>query len=149
MVERQHVARDDVDVGLRELAVAALLWTLAAPHLLDLVAPQRELEPARVLQHVARERDGEVVVQAEACVVGVVGGVQPAQDVHLVVDLTLTQQLVERLGGARLDRGEPVQLERRAQRVDHVQLDDTLGGQELGEAAERGRPAGTHANSSR
>ena len=47
VVERQLVAADDVDVGLGELAVAALLRPLAAPHLLDLVAAERELERAR------------------------------------------------------------------------------------------------------
>ena len=54
----------DVDVGLGELAEAALLRPLAAPDLLDLVAPERELEVPGVLQHVARERHGEVEVQA-------------------------------------------------------------------------------------
>ena len=66
VVERQRVAADDVDVGLGELAVAALLRPLAAPGLLDLVAPERELEVAGVLQHVARERHRQVEVQPEA-----------------------------------------------------------------------------------
>ena len=46
VVERQLVAADHVDVGLGELAVAALLRPLAAPGRLDLVATERELELA-------------------------------------------------------------------------------------------------------
>ena len=64
-VRRELAHVDDVDVGLGELAVAALLRPLAAPHLLDLVAAEREGEVPGVLQHVARERHGEVEVQAE------------------------------------------------------------------------------------
>ena len=65
VVEGQGVASDDVDVGLGELPVATLLWSLPAPHLLDLVAPEREVQLTGVLQHVARERHGEVEVQPE------------------------------------------------------------------------------------
>ena len=64
-VRRQLADVDDVDVGLGELAVAPLLGTLAAPHLLDLVAAEREGQVPGVLQHVAREGHGEVEVQAE------------------------------------------------------------------------------------
>ncbi len=146
VVKRQNVAGDNVDIGLGELAVAALLGTLAAPHLLDLVAPEREVELAGVLQHVARERHGEVEVQAEARVGRLVvgGSLQPSQDVDLLVDLALAQQLLERLDRACLDRREPVQLERPAQRVDHVQLDEALLGQKLGKPAQRGRPGHEH-----
>ena len=65
VVERQLVAAHDVDVGLGELPVAALLRPLAAPGGLDLVAPERELQLAGVLEDVAREGHGEVEVQAE------------------------------------------------------------------------------------
>jgi hypothetical protein len=51
-VEAERVPPDDVDVGLGELAVAALLRPLTAPAALDLVAPEREVELALVLQHV-------------------------------------------------------------------------------------------------
>ena len=111
VVEGQLVAADDVDVGLVELAVAALLRPLAAPGRLDLEATEGELELAGVLQHVAGEGDGEVVVQAQSGVAGALVGVQPAQDVDLLVDLAALGQAVERLDGAGLDVGEPVQLE--------------------------------------
>ena len=112
-MRRQRVAVDDVDVGLEELAVAPLLRPLAAPHLLDLVAAERELQLAGVLQHVAGERHGQVEVQARArrrrSSVGV--GLQPAQHVDLLGGLALAQQLVERLDRAGLERREAVQLE--------------------------------------
>ena len=38
MMQRKRAIADDVDVHLVELAEAALLWALAAPDLLDLVA---------------------------------------------------------------------------------------------------------------
>ncbi len=65
VVGGQRGGVDDVDVGLGELAVAALLRALAPPHLLDLVAPEREGQLVRVLQHVAGERHRQVEVQAE------------------------------------------------------------------------------------
>ena len=112
VVERQLVAADDVDVGLGELAVAALLRPLAAPGRLDLEAPERELQLAGVLQDVARERHRQVEVQAQRrCRRALVVGVQPAQDVDLLVDLAALGEAVERLDDAGLDVGEAVQLE--------------------------------------
>ena len=56
---------DDVDVALGELAKAPLLGALTTPYRLDLVAAEGEGELARVLQDVARERDGQVEVQTQ------------------------------------------------------------------------------------
>jgi hypothetical protein len=134
VVERQRVARHDVDVGLDEFAVAALLRPLATPDLLDLVATERELEVTGVLEDVPRERHREVEVQSEAGVPVVRFGVQPAQDVDLLLHLPLAGQRVERLDGRRLERRETVQLERRAQPVENRELDIALGRQQLGEA---------------
>ena len=51
IVRRQRVAVHDVDVGLQEFPVAALLRAAhPPPALLDLVAAERELQLARVLQ---------------------------------------------------------------------------------------------------
>ena len=139
VVERQRVPVDHVDVGLQELAVAPLLRALAPPRLLDLVAPERELQLARVLQDIPGERHGQVEVQPERVVGGIVRvGLQAAQHVHLLGGLALAQQLVERLDGAGLQRREAVQLERRAQVVEHVLLDHALRRQPLGEPAQRG-----------
>ena len=136
VVRGQGGVVDDVDVGLGELPVAALLRPLAAPHLLDLVAPERERELMCVLQHVAGERDRQVEVQAELGL-GVVGGVQPLDDVDLLVDLALLGQPVQRLDRPGLDRGEPVQLEGLPQPIQHVLLDDALVGGVLGETGQR------------
>ena len=139
VVERQLVAPDDVDVGLGELAVAALLRPLAAPGRLDLVAAERELQVPGVLEHVARERHGEVEVQAELLPASPssVVGLQPAQDVDLLVDLAALGEPVERLDDPGLDVGEAVQLEGARQRRDDLALDDALGRQQLGEPAQR------------
>ena len=138
-VRRQLADVDDVDVGLGELAVAALLRPLAAPHLLDLVAAEREGEVAGVLEHVAGERHGEVEVQAQLGVACRVVAGQPADAVDLLVGVAaLAEQPLDRLDGAGLDRGEPVQLEGLADDVEEVLLDDPLGGQVLGETADRG-----------
>jgi hypothetical protein len=138
VVERQRVTVDDVDIGLEELAVATLLRPFTAPRLLDLVAPQREVELAGVLEHVAGERDGQVEVQPEAAVgIAVVLRLQPAQQVDLLVGLALAQQLVEWLDGAGLDRGEAVELEDLTDGVDDVLLDETLARQPFGKAGHR------------
>ena len=140
VVEGQLVAPDDVDVGLVELAVAALLRSLSAPRGLDLVAAERELEVPGVLEDVARERHRQVVVEPErACrvVAGAVLGLQPAQEVDLLVDLPALREPVERLDDTGLDVGEAVQLEGARQRGDHLALDDAVGGQQLGEPAQR------------
>ncbi len=149
VVEGQRVPADHVDVGLPELAVPALLGPLAAPGLLDLVAAERELEVAGVLQDVPRERHGEVEVQRERVVRPLVG-VQPPDGVDLLVDLALAQQLVQRLDRPRLQRREAGQLERVAQLSLHLLLDEALGRQPLREPGQRSRPlAAAHATSPR
>ena len=108
---------DDVDVGLGELAVAALLRPLAAPRRLDLVAPERELELAGVLEHVAGERHGEVEVQPEPGVAVV--GRRPAAGAGRRPPCRSRRpcaQPVERLDDPGLDVGEAVQLEGARQR---------------------------------
>ena len=133
VVRGQGVGVDDVHVGLGELAVPPLLGPLAAPDLLDLVAPEGEVELVGVLQHVAGERHGQVEVQPQLGP-GAGVGVQPLDGVHLLVDLTLLGQPVQRLDGAGLDRGEPVQLEGLPQPVEHQLLDDPLFRGELRKA---------------
>ena len=124
---------------MKELAVPALLRPLAPPDLLDLVAPERELQVAGVLEDVARKRDRQVKVQAEPRVSVAVGGLHPPQDVDLLVDLAFASQLIERLNRARLDGCEPMQLERPAKDVQHVLFDEPLRGQILRKPGERGR----------
>ncbi len=115
VVQRQGARVDDVDVGLQELAVPTFLRPLPSPHLLDLVAPEGELQLARILQHVAGERHGQVEMEGELAVgitLGVVVGGQAPHAVDLLVDLALGQQLLDGLDRTRLDVGETVQLER-------------------------------------
>jgi hypothetical protein len=119
-----------------ELAVTPLLGPLPAPHLLDLVAAEGELQRVRVLQHVAGEGHGQVEVQPQ--LVGLARlGVQPADGVDLLVDLTLLAQPFQWLHGPGLDRGEAVQLEGLTEPVEHEQLDDPGLGRVLGEAGQR------------
>jgi hypothetical protein len=140
VVEGQLVAADDVDVGLGELAVAALLRPLAAPHLLDLVAAEGELELAGVLQHVAGERHGQVEVQAEPASGPGRGALvrrpAAAQDVDLLVEVSPLRSSWSSGSTAGSRSAKPCSSKVRAG-VDDLLLDDALGGQELGEAAER------------
>ena len=134
---------DDVDVGLGELAEAPLLRPLPAPDLLDLVAAEREGEPAGVLEHVAGERHGEVEVQAQRGIPAAVVAREPADAVDLLVGVAaLAEQPLDRLDGPGLERREPVQLEDLADDVEEVQLEEPLGGQELGEPGDRGHLGG-------
>ena len=88
VVECQRVLVDHVNVRLRELAKTSLLRSLSSPHLLDLIPAKRELEFSRVLHDVARKRDGEVEVQAEAGIC-IPLSMEAPNDVHLFVDLAL------------------------------------------------------------
>jgi hypothetical protein len=136
-VERQRVAVHHVDVGLQELAVPALLRALAAPHLLDLVPAERELQLAGVLQHEAGERHGQVEVQPQRVVAATTLFLQALEQVHLFRGLALAQKLVERLHRTRLERREAVQLEGGPDFVQDVLLDHPLGRQPLREAGNR------------
>ena len=141
-VPGEGVLADHVEVRLVELAEAAVLRALATPDLLDLEAPQREGEVVLVLEYVAGQWNGEVEVQPQGARLVVPGlfrgvlalGVEAAQHVHLLVDLSLAQQLLERFDGARLDAREPMQLGHLAEHVDHVLFHETLRGEPLREA---------------
>ena len=142
-VRRELADVDDVDVGLGELAEAPLLRPLAAPDLLDLVAAEREGELAGVLEHVAGERHGEVEVQAQRGIPAAVVAGEAADAVDLLVGVAaLAEQPVDRLDGPGLERREAVQLEDLADDVEEVQLEEPLGGQELGEPRDRGHLGG-------
>ncbi len=110
VAERQFAVAHDVDIRLGELAGAALLRTLTAPDLLDLVAAERKRKVAGVLDDVAGERDRQVEVQGQGVVVALGGfGIfavvvlQAAESVHLFVDIAFTQQLADRFHSAGLD----------------------------------------------
>ena len=110
----QGLVTDDVDVSLGELAIAALLRTFTTPHLLDLVATEREVQVAGVLQHVAGEGNGEVEVQAQTVLLGprvMRVSVQSIDDVDLLVDLSLAGELLHGLDGTGMDRRETMKLE--------------------------------------
>ena len=134
----QAIDVDDVDVRLRELAESALLRALAAPHLLHLVAAQREIQTRRVLHDEAREGHGEVEVQRQRILVARLA-VQAAYGVHLLVDLPLAQEYVDRLHAAGLQGGEAVELEDAAHRVEHLELDEAAFGEPLRESRQAGR----------
>ncbi|MEY9777057.1 hypothetical protein ABH915_002665 [Arthrobacter sp. MW3 TE3886] len=59
---------------------------------------------------------------------------EPAQPVDLFIDFPLAQQLAHRLHGAGLDRGETMELEGPAQRVQHMEFHQPLLGEPLGES---------------
>src|SRR5690606_32436919 len=117
-----------------------------APDLLDLIAPEREGQPAGVLEDVARERHGEVEVESELGVAGVLAArCEPAHGIDLLVGVaTLADEAVDRLNRPRLDGGESMQLEHLTDGVEEVQLEQPLGGQQLRESGERGHLGGGH-----
>ncbi len=137
MVKGQGIGADDVHIGLDELAEAAILGALTAPHLLDLVSLEREVQLARVLQHVSRQRDGEIEVQSELGVLGI-ASLEAVEQIDLLGGFPLAQKLIEWFDGTRLDSREPVQLERLAQGVQNALLDDSAVGQPLGETGKGG-----------
>ncbi len=135
VVRRQRVLTDDVDVGLEELAITPFLRAFATPHLLHLIAAEREDQMSGVLEHIAGEGHRQIEVQAKLGRI-VLGGVEPLDDIDLLVDLTLAGQLLQRFDGPGLDRGEAVKLERLPHDVERSLLDDPPSGQEFGETGE-------------
>src|SRR5699024_8536534 len=65
VVERKFPVGDDVDISLEELAEATILGAFATPDLLDLVALEREVQLARILNHVTGKRNSEIEVEPE------------------------------------------------------------------------------------
>src|SRR5512133_2136634 len=113
---------DDVDVGLGELAIAALLRTLTPPDLLDLVAPKGKNELMGVLQHISSERHGEIEMQTK--ISRSVLAMQPLHGVDLLVDLALLGQTIQWLDRPSLDGCGAVQFEGLSQPVQHELFDD-------------------------
>src|SRR5699024_5452308 len=72
------------------------------------------------------------------------GGMQTTEYIQFLVDLALAQELIHRLHGSRLNRGETVQFENSAQFVEHQLLNMALRRQEFGETAELTRTCFTH-----
>ena len=116
----------------------AVLGPLPAPNLLNLIALKRELELPRVLQHIPRQRHGEVEVQPELALVNlrargsfrtelVLILVEPAQHVDLFGGFPLTKQLFYRLHRARFQRNVSVQFEYLLQLCQQLLLDHALG----------------------
>ena len=139
-MERQLAVTHDVDVRLRELAEATVLGTLAAPHLLYLVALEREIQLVRVLDHVAGEGNGEVEVQTHALVLGSartgrrgLQGLQAVEHVDLLGGLALCFQLLEGLDRTGFDAREAVQFKHATQLVEDVHLNDAALREPFGE----------------
>src|SRR5699024_908863 len=94
--------------------------------LLDLVSLEGESQLACVLEHISCERDSKIEVQAELAVrilftlIRLV--LKAPQEVDLLRGLTLSQELTQRLDRARLNPGEPMELERPAETVKDVLL---------------------------
>ena len=127
----QPVLADDIDVGLGELAVAALLRAFTSPDLLHLVAAERKVEVSGVLQHVTGERHRQIEVKAK--LVGLPGlSMQAPDDVYLLVDLSFAGQLPERLNCPGLDGGEAMKLEGGSDGTEYLVLDQAPAGRNSG-----------------
>ena len=93
---------DNINVGLSELAITALLWTLTPPGLLNLIPPEREFEVPSILENVPRKGHGEVKVQPPTALLGLPA--KPRDRIDLLISIrTLCAQSLDRLDGAGLD----------------------------------------------
>src|SRR4051812_41524020 len=99
---------DHVDIALRELTVAALLWSLRAPHRADLDGLERLGQARMVLGVVARERNREVEAQPQ---VGKLGAARP-RALELIASLEDLEDELLVLAAVAADE-EPQALERR------------------------------------
>ena len=143
---QQRARADDVDVALVELAVAPLLRTVGAPHRLHLVTLEGEGDFTLVLNHVAGERDRQVVAQAllanlrEAAQVAlaeprrVVARVEHAEEQLVALVAVLAQQRGEVLHRGGFERREAVEAEDAPDRVENVVAAHHLRGGEVARA---------------
>ena len=90
IVVRQVARTNHVDVGLHELAEAALLRTLTAPDLLNLPTLEREGQRTRVLDHIPAQRNGQIEMQTQTVL---------NRSVGFVTDLLQTGKQVDLLAG--------------------------------------------------
>ena len=139
-MEREFAVTHDIDVRLREFTEATVLRTLAAPHLLDLVALEREIQLVRVLDHVAGKGNGQVEVQTHAFVLGSacarrrsLQGLQAVEHVDLLGGLALCFQLLEGLDRTGFDAREAVQFKHATQLVEDMHLNDAALREPFGE----------------
>ena len=139
-VEGQLTVTYDVDIRLREFTEATILRTLAAPHLLDLVALEREVQFVRILNHVAGERNGQVEVQTHSLILGSartrirgLQRLQSIQNIDLLGGLTFGFQLLQGLNRPGFDTRKPVQFKHAPQLVKDVHLDDAALREPFGE----------------
>src|SRR5699024_12272971 len=125
---------DDVEISLEERAEATILWAFATPDLLDLVALEREVQLARILNHVTGKRNSEIEVEPEGVGLWFLRILlQPSQQVDLLGCLPLGEQMLERFHRAGFDLRVAVQLEDAAQGGNDVAFDDPLVRQPFGE----------------
>ena len=108
------VRADRVEVALHELAVAAALRVLAAPHGGDVVPLERRAELADVLGGKAGQRHGEIEPQADVAAAVVL------EAVELLVGLraAFAEEDFEVLERRRVDRAEAVRAEHAPRGVD-------------------------------
>ncbi len=130
---------DGVHVALVELAEAALLRAIGAPHRLDLV-PLEELRQLRaVLGHDPRERHRQVVAQGEVGLprLRALAALEDLEDEAVALFAVLAEERLDVLDGRRLDGLEPVALVHVGDDADDVSAPPHVGGQEVAHAARR------------
>jgi hypothetical protein len=132
------IHRNHVEVALQKLTKAAVLGTLAAPAMLNLVALEGKAEIAEVLRHVASKRHRQIVVQTELRLLVAFGPrVEPRQQIHLFVGVpALGHQDLEPFYRRRLDRRKAVELEDVDDAGEHRSGHELLLGSVLGKSAD-------------
>ena len=122
IVVRQVARTNHVDVGLHELAEAALLRTLTAPDLLNLPTLEREGQRTRVLDHIPAQRNGQIEMQTQTVLNRSVGFVtdllQTGKQVDLLAGLAFFQQRSAGFHRSRLNADEAVELKNLTKRID-------------------------------
>ena len=145
---------EDVDVALHELAEAALLRALGAPHRSDLHSSEHRRQACPVRRVEPGERHRQVEAQAEVGQVDRVGSLDDvvgrdaalhdAERQLLVIAAEPRVQPCDVFDDGRLDLGESVRGERLADRREHALATALLSGQEVAHAA-RGNDVSCHA----
>src|SRR5207248_9273256 len=99
---------DDVNITLIELAVPPLLWSLASPCPLHLVAFEREHEVMEMFCDIARQRNRQIVMETQTWIACFVIHMQPFDRVNFLVRLSFDEEGLDLFDRRRFNRAIPI-----------------------------------------
>ena len=128
---------DDVNITLIELTVPPLLWSLASPYPLHLVAFEREHEVMEMFCDVARQGNRQIVMETQARLACFVIHMQPFDGVDFLVRLPFSEEGLDLFDRGRFNRAIPIAFKDAADVIHPLEFNHALLWQPFGEPTHR------------